>query len=35
VALQAAVMNGIGEEDRRQFIAVLTRIREAIAAADP
>jgi DNA-binding MarR family transcriptional regulator len=35
VALQAAVMNGIGEEDRRHFIAVLTRIREAIAAADP
>lgn len=35
VALQAAVMSGIGEEDRQQLIAVLTRIREAIAAASP
>ena len=35
VALQAAVMSGIGEEDRRHLIAVLTRIREAIAAASP
>ena len=33
VALQGAVMNGISEEDRQQLIAVLTRIREAIAAA--
>jgi len=33
VALQGAVMSGIGEEDRQQLIAVLTRIREAIAAA--
>ena len=33
VALQSAVMSGIGEEDRQQLIAVLTRIREAIAAA--
>ena len=33
VALQDAVMSGIGEEDRQQLIAVLTRIREAIAAA--
>jgi DNA-binding MarR family transcriptional regulator len=32
VALQDAVMSGIGEEDRQQLIAVLTRIREAIAA---
>lgn len=32
VALQGAVMNGISEEDRQQLIAVLTRIREAIAA---
>ena len=32
VALQGAVMSGIGEEDRQQLIAVLTRIREAIAA---
>ena len=35
VALQDAVMSGIGEEDRQQLIAVLTRIREAIAAASP
>ena len=35
VALQGAVMSGIGEEDRQQLIAVLTRIREAIAAASP
>lgn len=35
VALQAAVMSGIGEEDREQLVAVLTRIREAIAAATP
>jgi MarR family transcriptional regulator, 2-MHQ and catechol-resistance regulon repressor len=33
VALQGAVMHGISEEDRQQLIAVLTRIREAIAAA--
>ena len=33
VALQASVMRDIPEEDRRQFAAVLTRIREAIAAA--
>ena len=33
VALQGAVMNGISEEDRQQLIAILTRIREAIAAA--
>ena len=33
VATQSAVMSGIGEEDRQQLIAVLTRIREAIAAA--
>jgi DNA-binding MarR family transcriptional regulator len=33
VALQDAVMDGISEEDRQQLIAVLTRIREAIAAA--
>jgi MarR family transcriptional regulator, 2-MHQ and catechol-resistance regulon repressor len=32
VALQGTVMNGISEEDRQQLIAVLTRIREAIAA---
>lgn len=32
VALQGAVMDGISEEDRQQLIAVLTRIREAIAA---
>jgi DNA-binding MarR family transcriptional regulator len=35
VALQASVMKDIAEEDRRQFAAVLTRIREAIAAASP
>jgi DNA-binding MarR family transcriptional regulator len=35
VALQGAVMSGIGEEDRQQLIAILTRIREAIAAASP
>jgi MarR family transcriptional regulator, 2-MHQ and catechol-resistance regulon repressor len=35
VALQASVMRDIREEDRRQFAAVLTRIREAIAAASP
>jgi len=35
VALRGAVMSGIGEEDRQQLIAVLTRIREAIAAASP
>ena len=35
VTLQGAVMSGIGEEDRQQLIAVLTRIREAIAAASP
>jgi len=35
VALQGAVMSGIGEEDRQQLIAVLTRIRAAIAAASP
>jgi DNA-binding MarR family transcriptional regulator len=35
VALQASVMQGIPEQDRRQFAAVLTRIREAIAAASP
>ncbi len=35
VALQAAVMTGIGEEDRQHLIAILTRIREAIAAASP
>lgn len=35
VALQGAVMSGIDEEDRQQLIAVLTRIREAIAAASP
>ena len=35
VALQASVMRDIPEEDRRQFVAVLTRIREAIAAASP
>lgn len=35
VALQGAVMSGIGEEDRQQLIAVLTRIREAIAAVSP
>jgi len=35
VALQASVMRDIPEEDRRQFAAVLTRIREAIAAASP
>lgn len=35
VALQAAVMTGIGEEDRQQLIAILTRIREAIAAVSP
>ena len=33
VALQDAVMDGISEQDRQQLIAVLTRIREAIAAA--
>jgi MarR family transcriptional regulator, 2-MHQ and catechol-resistance regulon repressor len=32
VALQGTVMDGISEEDRQQLIAVLTRIREAIAA---
>jgi DNA-binding MarR family transcriptional regulator len=35
VALQAAVMSGIGEEDRQHLIAVLTRVSEAIAAASP
>jgi MarR family transcriptional regulator, 2-MHQ and catechol-resistance regulon repressor len=35
VALQTAVMSGIGEDDRQHLIAVLTRIREAIAAASP
>jgi DNA-binding MarR family transcriptional regulator len=35
VALQASVMRDIPEEERRQFVAVLTRIREAIAAAGP
>ena len=35
VALQAAVMSGIGEEDRQHLIAVLTRISEAIGAASP
>ena len=35
VALQASVMQDIPEQDRRQFAAVLTRIREAIAAASP
>jgi MarR family transcriptional regulator, 2-MHQ and catechol-resistance regulon repressor len=35
VALQGAVMSGIGEEDRQQLITILTRIREAIAAASP
>ena len=35
VALQASVMRDIPEEDRRQFVAVLTRVREAIAAASP
>ena len=35
VALQDTVMSGIGEEDRQQLIAILTRIREAIAAASP
>ena len=35
VALQASVMQDIPEEDRRQFVAVLSRIREAIAAASP
>jgi DNA-binding MarR family transcriptional regulator len=33
VALQVRIMQDIPEEDRRQFVAVLTRIREAIAAA--
>jgi DNA-binding MarR family transcriptional regulator len=35
VALQASVMQDIPKEDRRQFVAVLSRIREAIAAASP
>ena len=35
VALQDTVMSGIGEEDRQQLITILTRIREAIAAASP
>ena len=35
VALQAAVMSGIGEEDRQHLIAILTRISEAIGAASP
>ncbi len=35
VALQASVMRDIPEQDRRQLAAVLTRIREAIAAASP
>jgi DNA-binding MarR family transcriptional regulator len=33
VALQAAVMQDIDEHDRQQVIAVLRRIRQAIAAA--
>ena len=33
VALQASVMRDIPDQERRQFVAVLTRIREAIAAA--
>jgi DNA-binding MarR family transcriptional regulator len=33
VALQAAVMTDIDEHDRQQVIAVLRRIRQAIAAA--
>lgn len=35
VALQVRVMQDIPEEDRQQFVAVLNRIREAIAAASP
>ena len=35
VALQASVMRDIPDQERRQFVAVLTRIREAIAAAGP
>jgi DNA-binding MarR family transcriptional regulator len=33
VALQTAVMNDVDEHDRQQVIAVLRRIRQAIAAA--
>ena len=35
VVLQASVMRDIPDQERRQFVAVLTRIREAIAAASP
>lgn len=33
VALQTAVMSGIDEHDRQQFVEVLRRMHEAIAAA--
>lgn len=35
VALQVRVMQDIPEGDRQQFVAVLNRIQEAIAAATP